>query len=58
MFDQEPVRGDNPLFALPNLFATPHTAAETYDTYHNVGLATARQLLDAFAGKKPNNLLN
>lgn len=58
VFDQEPVRRDNPLFALPNLFATPHTAAETYDTYHNVGLATARQLLDVFAGKKPNNLLN
>ncbi len=58
VFEQEPVRGDNPLFALPNLFATPHTAAETYDTYHNVGLATARQLLDVFAGKKPNNLLN
>ena len=55
VFDQEPVRRDNPLFALPNLFATPHTAAETYD---NVGLATARQLLDVFAGKKPNNLLN
>lgn len=58
VFDQEPVRRANPLFALPNLFATPHTAAETYDTYHNVGLATARQLLDVFAGKKPNNLLN
>ena len=58
VFGQEPVRRDNPLFALPNLFATPHTAAETYDTYHNVGLATARQLLDVFAGKKPNNLLN
>ena len=58
VFDQEPVRRDDPLFALPNLFATPHTAAETYDTYHNVGLATARQLLDVFAGKKPNNLLN
>ena len=58
VFDQEPVRRDDPLFALPNLFATPHTAAATYDTYHNVGLATARQLLDVFAGKKPNNLLN
>ena len=58
VFEQEPVRRDNPLLALPNLFATPHTAAETYDTYHNVGLATARQLLDVFAGKKPNNLLN
>ena len=58
VFEQEPVSKENPLFALPNLFATPHTAAETYDTYHNVGLATARQLLDVFAGEKPDNLLN
>lgn len=58
VFDQEPVTKDNPLFKLPNLFATPHTAAETYDTYHNVGLATARQILDIFAGRKPDNLLN
>lgn len=58
VFDQEPVTKDNPLFALPNLFATPHTAAETYDTYHNVGLATARQILDIFAGRTPDNLLN
>lgn len=58
VFDQEPVTRDNPLFALPNLFATPHTAAETYDTYHNVGLATARQILEVFAGRRPDNLLN
>ena len=58
VFEQEPVRANNPLFSLPNLFATPHTAAETYETYHNVGLATARQILDVFAGKTPNNLLN
>lgn len=58
VFDQEPVLPDNPLFDLPNLFATPHTAAETYDTYHNVGLATANQILDVFAGKTPGNLLN
>lgn len=58
VFDQEPVTKDNPLFTLPNLFATPHTAAETYDTYHNVGLATARQILEVFAGRRPDNLLN
>lgn len=58
VFDQEPVTRDNPLFALTNLFATPHTAAETYDTYHNVGLATAKQLLCVFNGRKPENLLN
>ncbi len=57
VFEQEPVTKDNPLFALENLFATPHTAAETYNTYHNVGLATAKAILDIFDGKDPENLL-
>lgn len=57
VFEQEPVPKENPLFTLPNLFATPHTAAETYETYHNVGLFTAQILLDAFAGETPKNLL-
>lgn len=57
VYEQEPVRSDNPLFELKNLFATPHTAAETYDTYHSVGLETANAILDVFHGKTPRNLL-
>ncbi|WP_123042060.1 phosphoglycerate dehydrogenase [Cohnella candidum] len=57
VYEQEPVQADNPLLQLDNLLATPHTAAETVETYHRVGLATAQALLDVFAGKEPANLL-
>lgn len=57
VYEQEPVTADNPLLKLDNLLATPHTAAETVETYRRVGLVTAQALLDAFAGKEPANLL-
>lgn len=57
VYEQEPVQADNPLLKLDNLLATPHTAAETVETYRRVGLATAQALLDVFAGKEPANLL-
>ncbi|PYI55727.1 phosphoglycerate dehydrogenase [Paenibacillus flagellatus] len=57
VYEQEPVSADNPLFRLDNLITTPHTAAETAETYRRVGLVTAQALLDAFAGKQPDNLL-
>ena len=57
VFEQEPVNADNPLFGLPNFFATPHTAAETYATYRNVGLETAQAILEVFAGRYPRNRL-
>ncbi|TBL81963.1 phosphoglycerate dehydrogenase [Paenibacillus thalictri] len=57
VYEHEPVAADNPLFQNDNLVSTPHTAAETYETYHLVGLATAQAILDVFAGKDPENLL-
>jgi D-3-phosphoglycerate dehydrogenase len=57
VFESEPVSADNPLFTLDNLLATPHTAAETSETYHRVGLVTAQALLDVFAGKEPANIV-
>ncbi|MDI4645190.1 phosphoglycerate dehydrogenase [Cohnella hashimotonis] len=57
VYEREPVAADNPLLRLDNLLATPHTAAETAETYRRVGLATAQALLDVFAGREPANLL-
>ena len=57
VYDREPTRPDNPLFALSNVITTPHTAAETYETYHDIGLMTAEAILDVFAGRAPANLL-
>ncbi|TMV46137.1 phosphoglycerate dehydrogenase [Paenibacillus mesophilus] len=55
VYESEPVSADNPLFKLDNIITTPHTAAETAETYHRVGLVTAQALLDVFAGKEPAN---
>ena len=49
----EPVSADNPLFQLPNIVTTPHTAAETRETYRAVGLHTAQSILDEFEGTNP-----
>ena len=57
VYEKEPSSPDNPLFSIPNIVTTPHTAAETYETYHGVGLLTANAILDVFAGREPKNLL-
>ncbi|MFV0353248.1 MAG: phosphoglycerate dehydrogenase [Oscillospiraceae bacterium] len=57
VFEEEPANTASPLFALDNFIATPHTAAETYATYENVGLLTTQALLDVFNGKTPVNKL-
>lgn len=57
VYEREPSSADNPLFSTGNILTTPHTAAETYETYHEIGLFTAQAILDVFAGKTPQNLL-
>lgn len=57
VYEREPSSADNPLFKLDNTLTTPHTAAETYETYDEIGLFTAQAILDVFAGKAPQNLL-
>jgi len=53
VYEVEPVSADNPLFRLKNIVTTPHTAAETYETYRAIGLHTAQAILDEFEGVNP-----
>ena len=57
VYESEPVDPGNPLLNVPGLVTTPHTAAETYETYSSVGLLTARAVVDALDGRVPRNLL-
>jgi D-3-phosphoglycerate dehydrogenase len=57
VYEVEPVKADNPLLRIDSIVTTPHTAAETYEVYREVGLETARAILDVFAGRTPKNLL-
>ncbi len=58
VYEEEPAKQANPLFELGNIICTPHTAAETYETYTTVSLATAKAVIDVFNGKTPDNLMN
>ena len=58
VYEKEPARATNPLFGLDNVVTTPHTAAETHETYEKVSLANAEAILDTFAGRAPKNWLN
>ena len=53
VYEVEPALADNPLFRVGNIVTTPHTAAETYETYRAVGLHTAQAILDEFEGVHP-----
>jgi D-3-phosphoglycerate dehydrogenase / 2-oxoglutarate reductase len=58
VYENEPIKADNQLFELNNIITTPHTAAETYEVYHAVGLLTAKAIIDVLSGDTPQNLLN
>ena len=50
VFEIEPVPADWPLFRCPNYICTPHTAAESYENYHNTGMKTAEAILNVLKG--------
>jgi len=58
VFETEPVAADNPLLAHPAVIASPHAAADSYEAYERIGLATARAIVDVFEGRTPAALAN
>jgi Phosphoglycerate dehydrogenase and related dehydrogenases len=58
VYEREPTDASNPLFSLDNVIVMPHSAAETYETYEAVSLATAQAIMDVIDGKEPMNWLN
>lgn len=57
VYESEPVTPGHPILQIGNLITTPHTAAETFETYTRVSMITAQALLDIFEGREPQNLL-
>ena len=58
VYEEEPAKASNPLFHLPNVFCTPHIAAETTETYRRISLCCARQIIAVANGQTPDSLLN
>ena len=57
VYEREPSDPANPLFHTAGIVTTPHTAAETYETYSSIGVLTAQAVIDALDGRTPRNLL-
>ena len=51
VFPQEPLPADNPLYTLPNVVLTPHTAGYSRDVYANMGRELVADLLHWEAGE-------
>jgi len=46
------------LIAMPNVITTPHIASATYEARYKMSEQVVTAVLDVFAGKKPQNLVN
>ena len=56
VFVHEPATPENtPLLALPNVIATSHNGAESYENLENCGIMTAQQIIDVLEGREPVN---
>lgn len=57
VFPEEP-RIPAELLTMDNVVCTPHVGSNTAQTRANMAAACARQILDALAGKRPENIVN
>jgi len=55
----EPATPDNPLFALPNILVSPHSAGVSEESIYRMGYCAAKNVADCFDGKlDPENVIN
>ncbi len=53
-FAKEPPDPDNPLWALPNILATPHVAAVTTESFQRMGMKAVANILSILDNEKPD----
>lgn len=58
VFEEEPVKSDNPLLRLDNLICTPHLGAATEEAQENVAIDVANQIGDFLTNGTIVNALN
>ncbi|MBI9109126.1 MAG: hydroxyacid dehydrogenase [Spirochaetales bacterium] len=58
VFEDEPVKKDNPLCKVDNIIMTPHAAALTPECKLNVAVEAVRNILDFLDNGKPSSVVN
>ena len=58
VWSKEPPPPEHPLLQFDNVLASPHTAGVTKEARENMGRIAAKQILDAFDGKRPPRIIN
>lgn len=53
VYEQEPPLPDHPIFNLPNVLTTPHSAGWSYDGLRDIGWTGARNMLAMLRGEVP-----
>ena len=57
-FEVEPLPLDAPILKCENIVLTPHTGAETRESYYNVSMTTAADILRVLKGEEPKFWVN
>lgn len=58
VFDPEPPKADNPLYALPNVVLTPHSAGLTVECVIRMATHAAQAIMDVLEGRRPEGVIN
>jgi phosphoglycerate dehydrogenase-like enzyme len=58
VFEQEPVRADDPLLGLDNVILAPHAVGLTDELFRLGGRSVSRAILDLASGRRPRFVLN
>ena len=58
VYEKEPLEKGARISSISNIITTPHTGAETYETYSAVSLTTAKAVIDVLDGREPENWIN
>ena len=57
-FEVEPLPAGAPILKCENIVLTPHTGAETKESYYNVSMTTVQDILRVLKGEKPVHCVN
>jgi D-3-phosphoglycerate dehydrogenase len=58
VFDPEPPQAANPLFALPNVVLSPHSAGLTVECVIRMATHAAQAIIDVLEGRRPEGIIN